>query len=137
MEEVVFFDDGNVKVTNARFIAMQKTYAISAINSIRTKVFDETKSREFYKLIVFGLVLWGIAQLLMMNEDKGGSISILILIFVSIVFTIWWGVNEKKKIIHYIILTTSSGEVEALRSDVPGYVEQIEEALSKAIVYRS
>jgi hypothetical protein len=43
MEEQVFFDNGDVTVTNARFISSGQTYVMSNITSVKSLVEDPSK----------------------------------------------------------------------------------------------
>lgn len=132
MDESVFLEDGAVKVTNSRFIVSGKTYALAAVNSFRVDRIDETPNREIYKLYVFGLAIWALFE----GLSKDTSAFIMVLIAAAVAWSIWWGTSGKEKIKYILLLTTSSGEVEALSSYLPGQVQKIEGALTQAIVHR-
>lgn len=132
MDETVFLEDGAVKVTNSRFIISGKTYALAAVNSFRVDRIDETPNREIYKLYVFGLVIWALFE----GLSKDTSAFVMVVIAAAAAWSIWWGINGKEKIKYVLLLTTSSGESEALSSYVPGQVQQIESALTQAVVHR-
>lgn len=132
MDETVFLEDGAVKVTNSRFIVSGKTFALSAVNSFRVNRIDETPNREIYKLYVFGLAIWALFE----GLSKDTSAFIMVFIAGAVALSIWWGISGKEKIKYVLLLTTSSGESEALSSYVPGQIQQIENALTQAIVHR-
>jgi len=132
MDETIFLEAGNIKVTNSRFIVSGKTYALNAVNSFRVVRIDETPDREIYKIGVFALAIWALIEGL--SKDTNAFTMVLIAILVA--GCIWWGVSGKEKIKYVLLLTTSSGESEALSSYVPGEVERIEQALSQAVVHR-
>jgi hypothetical protein len=66
MEEKVFFENGNVKVTNARFVVGDQTFAMAAVNSVKVSSTDITPSNAISGILVavggylvFQGALWG------------------------------------------------------------------------------
>lgn len=122
MSEIVFLNESNVTVTNARFIVNGQTYALSGITSVKNRRHIEYPSRLIP--IILGIV--GIFFL--------GSKPLIGLVMIAIAVLIW--VYDKKKITDTVILSTAGGEVEAISSENTEFIAKIISALNEAIVYR-
>lgn len=118
MDERTFFQQGNVKVTSARFINSGQTYAMSNVTSV--KAFKESPKR------------------------TGGYVVALISLFISLSAPVigipMLGVTlfylYKQKTTYHVMLSTAGGERSALSTDHKEYVEDVVEAVNKAIVHR-
>ena len=104
MDETVFLEAGEVKVTNSRFIASGKTYALNAVNSFRVHHIDETPQREIYKIYVFALAIWALFE----GLSKDTSVVTMMFIAAAVAGCIWWGVSAKEKIKHVLLLNIAS-----------------------------
>ena len=121
MEEIVFFNEDRVIVTNARFIARGQTYAIRNITSV--KFSQKTPNRT--PAVVIGMI--GVS----LCEIKNEWIPIgVVILFVAILIAIL------QKTEYSVILTTSSGEATALTSEKRTYVENVVHALNDSIIHR-
>ena len=118
MDEQVFFESGDVKVTNARFITGGQTFAMSNVTSV--KALEENPSR-FGGIVV---ILIGIAT--MVSSIAAGLI---------IAGLAAWYLYQQKTSFH-VMLSTSGGERSALTTHQREYLTQIVDALNKAIVHR-
>lgn len=118
MDEKVFFEMGDVKVTNARFVSRGQTYAMSNVTSVKTFV-EEPK--RFWPILI---LIFGVLALL--SATTLGVICI-------IVSGIWL---YTQKTLYHIKLATASGETSALVAEKREYVDQIVAALNEAIVHR-
>jgi Family of unknown function (DUF6232) len=58
MEEKVFFDEVNVRVTNARFIVENKTYAMNGVTSVKSHSIAPNRTLGIV-LIVIGVLMLG------------------------------------------------------------------------------
>jgi hypothetical protein len=119
MEEQVFFEHEDVKVTSARFINGGQTYAMSNITSV--KPYEKRPGR----LVGIIVLLVGIAIMM----DKSFVTGLLIVGAASYYL-------YQQKTCYQILLSTSAGENTALVTYQRDYLNQIVVALNKAIVYR-
>lgn len=119
--EKIYFDEGDVKVTKARFIVPAQTYAMSGITSVKSIV-DQPFKGPAILAILGGLFIFFIAQ-------TASIITGLVLIAGAAL----WFIKGKK---HIVILSSASGEAEALSSNNSGFIERIISALNDAIVER-
>ncbi|MEW6338265.1 MAG: DUF6232 family protein [Acidobacteriota bacterium] len=126
MEETTFFEDHNVKVTNARLISFGKTYAMNALVSVRS----DTQKPSFGGAAV--LLLFGILALVigLSAGETGVGVVGAGLMLAGIL------VARSKKPTYRLFVTTASGEVEALSSKDWGYLSKVLEAVNNAIVAR-
>jgi hypothetical protein len=117
-EETVFFEEGNVKVTNARFLTFGKTHSMNGITSV-TK-YQITPSRKGPIIVaVIGLLAfifkWYIAVIILAAA-------------------VAWFISQKKK--YSVQLSSASGDNEALTSTNEEYIDKVVAALNDAIVHR-
>jgi uncharacterized protein YunC (DUF1805 family) len=118
MNETVVFDENNVKVTNARFIVNEQTYAMNGVTSVKR---FEKKPPRIVPIII------GVAGLGAM------SASIIVgLLILAAAFGIW----KIQKAQYSVVLSTSSGEAQALTSPDRPYIERVIAALNDAIIKR-
>lgn len=118
MDEKVFFKQGSVKVTSARFINGGQTYAMSNVTSVKT--FEQKPQRTGGVVAaIIGLVMLAAAPLI------GAAI---------IGFAIYYLYQQKAT--YHVMLSTSAGESSALTTDHREYLEDVVEALNLAIVHR-
>lgn len=121
-DEKTFFEHGDVKVTNARFVTGGQTYAMSNVTSVKT--FEKKPSR------VGGLVIiaLGVAVMVPMTSQ---SIAVGAVIAAGGIFYML-----KQKTLYHIMLSTSAGETSALNTHEKEYLSQVVGALNEAIVQR-
>lgn len=123
MNEIVFLNESNVTVTNARFIVNGQTYALSGVTSVKNRRHIEYPSRLIP--IILGIV--GIFLFL-------GEKPLIGFLMIAISVLIW--ILNKKKITDTVILSTAGGEVEAISSENTEFIARIILALNESIVYR-
>lgn len=121
MEEKIFFSQGNVSVSNSRFIVNGQTYAMSNVTSVKSGVTPPERGGAVL------LVLVGLACLL-----GSGWVFIGGLVSIAIGIMVWIG----GKATYSVILNTSSGENQALSSDDEEYINSVISSLNNAIVSR-
>lgn len=114
-EEKVYLDEGGVIVTSARFVVPGQTYAMSGITSVK----GVSKSTLVASVIIglFGLVI-------AVSSSYVGALIIGVAVL--------WFFQSK----HIVMLTTASGESEALSSRDQKRITRIIEALNNAIIGR-
>lgn len=118
--EKVYFEEGGVSVTKARFIVPAQTYAMSGITSVKAAVDQPLKGPA---------ILGGIGVLMMFSGEVGAIIIGLLLIAGAVL----WFIKGKK---HIVVLSSASGEAKALSSTNEGFIGRIIAALNDAIVAR-
>jgi hypothetical protein len=131
--EKVFFEYGDVKVTNTRFISGANTYAMAGITSIKL---SHQKPSYFDVVLDAILAIGGLGFALISIKD--GDTEAILAGLASCAFFGGAGyfMYKKKKTLYLIMLSTAGGESEGLRSDQLEYASQVTKALNEAIIYR-
>jgi len=118
--EVMFYQDGAVTVSQARFITNSKTYAMRNISSVH--IFEIVKSR---KLPVIMIII-GFFMLFSDDVRIAGTVTIalgvLLLLFIKNEFA--------------VRISTNSGEANSIVSKDKTYIQTIVNALNAAIIHR-
>lgn len=122
MEEKSFFNRGNVSVSNARFIVDGQTYTMHGVTSVKTGRQDPSRTAP----VVVGLIGLG-----MLASGETGLIIFGIALIALAVF--WW---KYQKPTLSVVLSSSSGEAQALSSQDASYINDVVSALNNAIVER-
>jgi len=118
--EVTFYQDVNVTVTQSRYVTNSKTYAMRNISSVH--IFEIIKNRTLPIMMVI------IGFLMLFSESSRilglilSALGILILVLTKNEFTVRISIN--------------AGEVNSIVSKDRLYVQNIVNALNEAIVYR-
>jgi len=128
MEEQVFFNEGGVSVSNARFIVNGQTYAMNAVTSVK----QGANHPSHIGPIIFGLL--GFLVFAIGFQAKDGAVGAIVFGLTLLVVAVFWGYQEKSEYI--VVLSTSSGESQALKSNDRLYVESVISALNQSIVHR-
>jgi hypothetical protein len=120
-EEKVFHKDSNVTVTQSRFIANGRTYAMRNISSVT--IFEIEKSKKLpIAILIVGCIMafcGGDTMLLGIVIAIGGLIWILML-----------------KNDYAVRISTNAGETNSLTSGNKDYIQKVVNALNDAIIYR-
>ena len=121
MEEKIFFENGKVRVTNARFVAGSKTFAMANVSSVSIGTLSSTKIPSFI-LFIIGVIL------LIPEESRyvGGAL--------SIVGVVWYYLLKKDEFA--VRITSNSGQEDGYISQDKIEVEKIVAAVNEAIIYR-
>jgi len=119
MTESTFFESGDVKITNARFIVGGKTYAMQGVTSVSARVQNPNRIGP-----IVGLVI-GLA---MLGSDLRGVGFVICLACAAMLYL--------QKAVHSIILQSASGEVQALSSKDGAHIGAVVAALNDALVHR-
>lgn len=131
MDEKVFYEKGSIRVTSARFVAGNQTYAMSAVNSVKVASANVTPSNTISGILVAVGAIWLLCLLLNSSAIKS-------YFFPSIILAIgvFWFRSIKETFEYRIVLTTSSGEESAFQSNNEQDILPIEKALHEAIIFR-
>jgi hypothetical protein len=121
VQEKVFYQDTNVTVTQSRFIANGKTYAMSNISSVA--IFKKVKSRLFQIL----LIIVGLAVCFTSNDAKILGFVIAAIGCLALYFT---------KDEYSVRITSNAGEADGFISKDQQYIQKIVTAVNDAIIHR-
>jgi hypothetical protein len=121
MDERTFFSNGEVNVTNARFIANGQTYAMSGITSVKS--FRQDPS-------IRGPILLATVGVIAILMGRG---NILIGVLMVGAAVLWW---RSLKPEFSVLLHSASGEMKAFSSKDGSLIATIITALNDAIVHR-
>lgn len=122
MAEEIFYESGNVKVTNARFVVGSQTYAMNGVTSVKSLVVPANKGLAII-LIVVGL-------LILVGASGGGKV------FGLLIAALGGYMIYKAKATHAVMLHSSSGETQALSSTDQVYIQSVIQALNEALIHR-
>ncbi|MGH7975809.1 MAG: DUF6232 family protein, partial [Limisphaerales bacterium] len=139
--ESIFFQSGNVTVTNARFIVGAKTFAMRSVTSVEiVKTDQEMESSRivwassegigavvFLTMIALGLFVW-----LLLGFSFWFAIGFGIVGFV--IYHIARLATIQTKTVFKIVLRTAGGDVIAYQSFDRNHISQIVEALNDSII---
>jgi hypothetical protein len=119
-QEKVFFQDSLVTVTQSRFMASGKTYAMRNISSVSNFQIKKSKAGAI-AFIIFG------ALMLFSEDSRGFGIGLAILGAIWLYFI---------KDSFSVKINSNSGEANGFISKDRAYVQQIVDAVNEAMVYR-
>ena len=122
MSEQTFLNEGGIHVTNARFIAKGRTYAVNGITSVCSY---EIKPRRG------AVVACALIALIAFFQGSSGGVMVGLLFLAFTV--IGWLANPPTYSVH---LMTASGESDAFTTKDPSLVGRIVHAINEAIVAR-
>jgi xanthine/uracil/vitamin C permease (AzgA family) len=125
MEEHVFLNEDDVKVTSTRLITDSETYVINAITSIKN---GKTEKNVPTLTLTIGGILIIIGLFFRANAGLITS-GIIVLIVAAI---IWFLQKET----HKVIVSFSSGEHKVISDTNKDLIEKIIKALNDSIVFR-
>lgn len=126
-DETIFFQGGEICVTNARFIVGAQTFAMRGITSVEGV---ETPARRTWPelMALFGLLM-AVAGFSDANSTVFGIFGILV-----IVGGVWLTIRQKPSFA--VVLRTAGGEITAYKSQDRNYISQIIRALNESIITR-
>ena len=119
MEEQTFLNEQNIRVTSARFMLPQQTYAISGITSVK----NSKESPNYLLPFIFIVV-----AIICLTNEAG----IAALIFAALAIALFIGLKPK----FHVALFTSGGEIKAYTSTDGAHIARVVEAINNAIVAR-
>jgi len=122
MTEQIFFEQGSVKVTNARFVVDAQTYAMNGVTSVKSRVTPPVRTGAFIAI--------GIGLLVLIGAEGGTKIVGLLIAGAGA-----WYLTQLKAT-HAVYLSSASGEVQALSGHDEGYINSVIHALNEALIHR-
>ncbi len=118
MQEQEFFNQGGVRVTNARFLVNGQTYAMNGVTSVKQGKKDPSRGFPIFLLLLGGALFFA--------KPMFGVV-------VVAVAMLWLFAQSVE---HTVMLSSASGESKALTSTNEAHIHQIIEALNQAIIHR-
>lgn len=131
LEEHVFLDSGGIRITNARIVTGDETYAVSAIESI--KIYREYRKVPWFTLIV-GVLFSSIGMIGLINITPFDTIIGVTGVISLISSALIWFFQEIK---HTIRIGLSSGEDFLYFDEDLEHVESVHQELNNAIIFRN
>jgi hypothetical protein len=123
MEELVFFDHGPVKVTSARFIVDDRTYAMNGVTSVKSSIKPPDRVGPLVVILIGLLMVFAVA---------GMTMKLIGLLVAG--FGVWIWTQQKNT--YAVFLSSASGEVQALSNTDEAYIGGVIRALNESLVHR-
>ena len=120
MEEKTFLQNGNITVTQSRFIVDSKTFAMRNISSVQVGVIPAKRGFGIL-LILIGIIL------LVSNDTRTGGI---VVIAIGALFA------YLPKDQFTVRISTNAGESDSLMSKDRQFIQKIVDALNEAMVHQ-
>jgi succinate dehydrogenase hydrophobic anchor subunit len=122
MEERVFFENQQVKVTNARFVVGNQTHAINGITSVSSYITPPSRMGLIVGVLVgIGMILSGPWSVKLIGLTIAGICGFVL---------------KTQKSTHTVVLQSASGKVEAHSGTDAPQITGIVTALNDAIIHR-
>ena len=122
MEEKTFFEQNNVKVSNARFIVDGQTFAMNGVTSVKAVVVPPSRMGPIIGLLIGLAILIG----------AGGMGKLLGLVVAGAAGYILYS----QKATHIVVLNSASGEQNALSNTDASFITGVVTALNDALIHR-
>lgn len=122
MDEKLFFNQNNVSVSNSRFIVDGQTYAMNGVTSVKTGKKEPARVGPIILALVGILILFG------------GEIGPIFIGLIMIGLAVFWWKKQKPEL--SVVLNSSSGEAQALKSQDADFINGVIEALNNSIIHR-
>lgn len=123
MEETEFYRNGDVSITNSRFIVGSTTYAMNGVTSVKRGQTDPSKVGPVVLAIIGIIMVFAAGTILF----KGFGV-------LAVVAAVAWFKAIKPEYI--VFLNSSSGESQALSSIDKKYIDDVINSLNNAIIHR-
>lgn len=142
--EDVYFDERGVLVTNARFVAAGRTFAMRHVTSTRFVVIPPNK-RLALRWLYFGghvaigglLLIWGIFGTFTIGDRLAMLAVALALLGGGLGFSVRaYKMSLKLRPLYVVVVSTSGGEVQALRDNDERFVRRVIEAINRVLIAR-
>lgn len=145
--ETLYYEQSHVKVTNTRMVIGDTTYFIDSITSVRTKKTNNRKIQVVNRsqlnlslaVLAISILLFFLAGLIMVVFESstlsniGGIVLLISLGLGAVGFIGGLSARHSKWLPEYhLIITSASGETDALKSASPDVIESITNAINKA-----
>ncbi|WP_330985536.1 MULTISPECIES: DUF6232 family protein [Enterobacterales] len=126
MEEKEFYRNGNVSITNARFLVGSTTYAMNGVTSVKRGQTDPSKMGPIIMAIIGVIMVFVAASIL--AKLFGVAIAVI-----AVIAVVWFRAIKPD---YMVYLNSASGESQALASKNKHYIDDVINSLNNAIVHR-
>ncbi|EOZ3812814.1 DUF6232 family protein [Citrobacter youngae] len=123
MSEKEFYRNGNVSISNSRFIVGTTTYAMNGVTSVKRGQNEPSKAAP----VIVGLI--GVVMVFAASTFLFKGIGAL----VALACIAWF---KSLKTEYLVFLNSSSGESQALASTDKEYIDQVIHNLNESIIHR-
>lgn len=123
MEEKEFYRNGNVSITNARFLVGSTTYAMNGVTSVKRGQTDPSKMGPIIMAIIGVIMVFVAASIL----------AKLFGVAIAVIAVVWFRAIKPD---YMVYLNSASGESQALASKDKHYIDDVINSLNNAIVHR-
>lgn len=131
--ETELFRSGGDVVTTQRAVLTGTTYAVRQINSVRMETVPPNRRAAIIVLAIGGVaLLWGVMLAKDVSMFDGSALTGLLIGAAGIALGVW--LSKRAKATHYVLLSTSSGEVKSVYSHDAGLIQRYVAAISDAVV---
>ena len=128
MAEQTFFEEGNVKVTNARFMVGNTTHQLSQLNQVNVFSIPRSKAGPVWMIVIGGIM----AVIGPFLQSAYGIVTLEVIglgLITGAIFMLIFGFKPS----YAVRFSTSSGQVNAITSQNKPYIEKIVQAINDAI----
>lgn len=123
IEEKEFYKNGNVSITNSRFLVGSTTYAMNGVTSVKRG----ERPPSILAPVIMGLI--GLVMIFATSTLIFKGIGVLL-----IILSIIWFKSLKTE--YVVFLNSASGEYQTLTSTDKKYIDKVIDSLNEAIIYR-
>ena len=128
-QEIIIFENNDIKVTNLRAVFGTKTYAIANITSVEAKRQNESSC------LPVGLILAGILGIMIGFGNLGNDMWWMMIPGAAICVA-GFNMARAQKPTYVVQISSASGEIKAYVSQDKSYIDKIVEALNTAIIQK-
>ena len=123
MSEKEFYRNGNVSISNSRFIVGTTTYAMNGVTSVKRGQNEPSKAAPVIVGLIGGVMVFAASTFLF--KGIGALVALACIAWV-----------KSLKTEYLVFLNSSSGESQALASTDKEYIDQVIHNLNESIIHR-
>jgi hypothetical protein len=131
--EHVFFAEGGVQVTSARFTVHQQMYPVAAITSVSPFSLPASKGAPIGLVLIFGF-FFSLSLAGLINGPNAGSFVSLVVTGAFVALGVFW--YRSRKPTHVVMITTSGMQARVLSTLDPAFAHRVVIALNQAVISR-
>lgn len=124
MAEQILYKQGDVFVSQSRFMVKNQTYAMQGVTSVRQDTKPANRTGAYF--------LAGLGILFLIGSGQSAVFAVLGILSIALAILVWF----LTKPTYIIVLRSSSGEAQALSSNDGNYIDEVVTALNQAIIAR-
>ena len=143
MSEDFIYDQGDVKVSSARFVVGGQTYPMEQISSVKVEAINQSGCVSLFSLWVYAnmvagvfIVLYGLWWAISGDGEDVSGVVFGVPLTMGILYLVQRMVIKAAKKSYFVTITTAAGETRALQNTDREMIEIIVDALNQALVQR-